>query len=184
MLRFRTLAAVALIAPALLFAVGCYETQYPLGSPDKATVDPAYVGDYLVPKDKDNDKPLSIVVRNIDDHLCYVEWRSGEDQPDRRVGYSADVNGVTFANLRDLTDDGSIEKKFLVMRVSLSADHTKLSFRNLKEEFFKDKNINSSDALEAVIAANLENDQMYDGPPVVATRVVPATQKSATGSGM
>jgi hypothetical protein len=178
MLRFRTLAAVALIVPALLYAVGCYSTEYPLGSADKATVDPAYVGDYLVPKNKDNDKPLTIIIRNIDNHLCYVEWRSGEDKPERTVGYSADVNGVTFANLRELTDDGSIDKDFLVIRVSLSSDHAKLTLRNLKEDFFKGKNINSSDTLEAVIAANLDNDQMYDGPSFVATRIV-----QAAGSG-
>ena len=46
--------------------------------------------------------------------------------------------------------------------------------RNLKDDFFKDKNINSSDLLEKTIAANLENDQMYDGEPMVATRVTAA----------
>jgi hypothetical protein len=175
MLRFRTLAALACVVPALLFALGCYTTEYPLGSADKATVDPAYVGDYVFTADGKTDR---IVIRNIDSHLCYVEWASGEDKPDRRVGYTADVNGVTFANLRELTDDGSIDKKFLVMRISLSSDHAKLTLRNLKDDFFKDKNVNSSDALETLIAANLENDQMYDGDPVVATRVVPATQNS------
>ncbi|MGD0388659.1 MAG: hypothetical protein ABSC42_06845 [Tepidisphaeraceae bacterium] len=176
MLRFRTLAAFTCILPALLFALGCYETQYPLGSADKATVDPGYVGDFVLPQgDK---KPLTITIRNIDNHQCYVEWAGGEDKPDRRVGYAADVNGVTFANLRELTDDGSIDKKFLLMRISLSADHSKLTLRNLKEDFFKDKNVNSSDDLQALIAANLENDQMYDGEPGVATRVVPPAQNS------
>jgi hypothetical protein len=179
MSRFGTLAALACVLPALLFALGCYETKYPLGSADKATVDPAYVGDYVFTADGKTDR---ITIRNIDDHLYYVEWT--EKEPDRMVGYTSDVNGVTFANLRDLTDDGSIDKQFLVMRISLSSDHAKLSLRNLKEDFFKDKNVDSSDALQTLIAANLENDQMYDGDPVVATRVVPATQKSTTNSGM
>ncbi|MGA2440983.1 MAG: hypothetical protein ABSH08_08495 [Tepidisphaeraceae bacterium] len=175
MLRFRTLAALACVVPALLFALGCYETEYPLGSADKATVDPAYVGDFTM---TDNNGSESIIIRNIDNHLYYVEYIDKDNKPDRMVGYTSDVNGVTFANLRGLTDDGSIDKKFLVMRISLSADHAKLSLRNLKDDFFKDKNVNSSDALQTLIAANLENDQMYDAEAVVATRVVPATQPS------
>ncbi|MGD0769962.1 MAG: hypothetical protein ABSB42_17390 [Tepidisphaeraceae bacterium] len=199
MLRFRTLAALACVVPALLFALGCYETEYPLGSADKAAVDPAYVGDFAMADETasvsfdsqngisstktttDESQSTTIIIRNIDNHLYYVEWgKTKNAKPDRSrmVGYTSDVNGVTFANLRELTDDGSIDKKFLVMRISLSADHAKLSLRNLKEDFFKDKNVNSSDALQTLIAANLENDQMYDGEAVVATRVVPATQSS------
>jgi len=44
--RIRTLVATLCVLPLLLIGLGCYETQYPLGSADKATVDPAYVGDY------------------------------------------------------------------------------------------------------------------------------------------
>src|SRR5271169_1943936 len=45
MLRMKNIVAVACVASFLLFIVGCYETQYPPGSQDKAVVDPAYVGD-------------------------------------------------------------------------------------------------------------------------------------------
>jgi hypothetical protein len=175
-MRLRNLVAVACMASALLFAVGCYETKYPLGSQDKAIVDPAYVGDFVLP---DNDKKSeTIIIRNIDNRLYYVEWLSEDDKPLRMVGYTADVNGVTFANLRKLTDDGSIDDDFLIIRLSISDDHSKLSLRNLKAEFFtrKDKKIDSSEAQEKVIADNLENSQMYDGDTMVATRVPPATQ--------
>jgi hypothetical protein len=171
MSRFRNLLAVVCVLPLLVIGLGCYETQYPLGSADTATVDPSYVGDYVF---TDGDKANTIVIRNIDNHQYYVEWIGGEQKgPDRMVGYTADVNGVAFANLRGLTDDGSIDNKFLVMRISLSPDHAKLTLRNLKDDFFKDKNINSSESLGKVIAANLENEQMYDGESVVATRVTP-----------
>jgi hypothetical protein len=169
--RFRTLLAVVCVLPLLVVGLGCYETQYPVGSADKATVDQGYVGDYVF---TDGDKTNTIVIRNIDDHLYYVEWVGGDEKgPNRMVGYTADVNGVAFANLRGLTDDGSIDSKFLVMRISLSPDHAKLTLRNLKDDFFKDKSVGSSDSLEKIIAANLENDQMYDGEPVVAARVTP-----------
>jgi len=171
MFRIRTLLAVLCLGAMLLMAVGCYETEYPLGSADTATVDPNYVGDFVMTADHKTD---ALTIRNIDNHLYYVEWT--EKDTTRMVGYTATVNGTLFANLRDLTDDGSIDKKYLIMRISLSDDHNRLTLRNLKDDFFKDKNINSSEALQTVIAQNVDNEQMYDGDAVVATRVAPTTQ--------
>jgi hypothetical protein len=179
----RLLIAALCVVPLLLFGAGCYTTQYPLGSADQATVQQGYIGDFVF---VDGDKLNTIVIRNIDNRLYYVEWiNSGEKQPDRMVGYTDDVNGVTFANLRGLTEDGTIDNKYLIMRISLSADHAQLTIRNLKEDFFKDKKIDSSDSLTKVITANLENDQMYDGEPTIATRVTaPNSQPSAPAPGM
>lgn len=169
MAKTRTWFALVCVVPLILLGLGCYKTEYPLGSADKAAVDPAYAGDYVF---IDGNKTTNLVIRNIDNHLYYVEWTSSDDnKANRMTGYTSDVNGVTFANLRGLTDDGSIDNKFLIMRVSLSADHAKLTLRNLKDDFFKDKNVDSSAAQEKVIAANLQNEQMYDGDAVVATRV-------------
>ena len=169
--RFRTLIAVGCVLPLLFLGMGCYETQYPLGSAENAVVDPGYVGDYVC---TDGSKTSTLVIRNIDNHLYYVEWIDNSDKkPLRMVGYTADVGGVAFANLRELSDDGSIDNKFLVMRIALSTDRASLALRSLKDDFFKDKNVNSSDALEKVIEANIDNDAMYDGAAVVATRVTP-----------
>ena len=134
-----------LVASLLLLTLGlgCYETKYPLGSAENATVDRAFVGNFTM-KDGNVD---SIVIRNLDGKRYYVEYVGNDQkdkQPMRMVGYTTDVGGVTFANLQQLTDDGSIDDKFLIMRISLSADHATLSLRGLKEEFFKDKNVNSS----------------------------------------
>lgn len=171
MRHFRTLVAVVCLLPLLVIGLGCYETQYPLGSADTASVEPGYIGDYVC---TDGKKTFSIIIRNIDNHLYYVEWiDQGDNKPLRLVGYTSAVGGVAFANLRGLTDDGSIDNKFMVMRILLSPDRANLTLRNLKDDFFKDKNINSSDSLGKLIAANLENDQMYDGDPMVATRVTP-----------
>jgi hypothetical protein len=167
MRRLRTLVAVLLIGSALLFVMGCYETQYPLGSADKAVVNVAYVGDFVMTEDN---KTETIIIRNIDDHTYYVEYDS-DDKPDRMIGYTADVNGVTFANLRGLTDDGSIDNHYLIMRIAISADRGKLTLRNLKDDFFKGKQINSSDDLQKIIAANMDNERMYDGPAVEGMRV-------------
>jgi len=171
--RISSTAGGLLLLLALVGGLGCYETEYPLGSADKSTVDRAFVGNFTM---TDADKVYSIVIRNLDGHQYYVELaqtNQKDNGPDRRVGYTADVNGVTFANLRQLTDDGSISNKYLVMRVSISADGSKLTLRNLNDKFFSDKNIDSQAALTQLIQANLENNGMYDGDAVVAARVQP-----------
>jgi hypothetical protein len=173
MARFAKLIALGCVSLVLLFTLGCYETKYPLGSQDKATIDPGYVGDFVI--DSNDKKTETIIIRNIDNHLYYVEYMQDE-KPLRMVGYTADVNGVTFANLRKLTDDGSIDDSYLIVRVGISDDHSKLTLQTLKEDFFKAKNITSSDQLEKLIAENLQNSQMYDGEAGTATRVLPAKQ--------
>ena len=137
----RRLAALAASLLFLTFGLGCYTTKTPLGSAASATVDRAYVGDFTM---ADKDKTDSIVIRNLDNTQYFVEYsETGGNawKPMRMVGYTADVNGVTFANLRTLSDDGSIDDKFMVMRVSLSPDHAKLSLRNLKDDFFTGKDV-------------------------------------------
>jgi hypothetical protein len=121
----------------------------------------------------EDNKTSSIIIRNIDNHLYYVEWidNSTDNKPQRLIGYTAQINGATFANLRGLTDDGSIETKYTVMRISLSADQKKLTLRNLSEDFFKNKTIDSSEAFEKIVAENVENEKMYDGAPAIATRL-------------
>lgn len=187
MLRIRTLIAGVCVLPLVVLGLGCYETQYPLGSADQASVQAGYIGDFVF---VDGNKTNTIVIRNIDNHLYYVEWISSEEKgPDRMVGYTADVNGVTFANLRGLTDDGSIDNKYFIERISLSADHSKLTIRDLKDDFFKNKTVDSPESLAKFIAANLDNDQMYDGKAIEATRVTPPAGKGAvnpapTGTGL
>jgi len=192
----RRIAAAGASLLLLTLGLGCYQTKTPLRSAAIATVDRAYVGDFETPdtilaglidksgnrqnsKVPDNGKMASLVIHNLDNRQYFVEYFETGDrskEPVRMVGYTAKVKGVMFANLRELNDDGSIDDQFLIMRVAISPDHAKLSIRELKDEFFKDKDVSSSEALEKVIEANLDNDQMYERPADIFTRKAPTTQ--------
>jgi spermidine/putrescine-binding protein len=100
------------------------------------------------------------------------------------AGYTVDVKGITIANLGEMEPDGSIPNKYLLMRVSLSADHTQLSLRNLNDKFFDGKNIDSADAQQNLIAANLDNAQMYDGDAITATRDAVKTSDGEKQNGL
>ena len=159
--------AVCVMFLGLLSSIGCYESEYTIGTVQTAVVDRGYVGDFTFTMEN---KPASLVIRNFDDKQYYVEWGDGQGR-DRCAGFTGEIKGVTFANLRGMRGDRAFEEKYLIMRVSLSDDLSTLTIRNLNEDFFKVRNIGSSAALRAVIESNLDNDAMYDKDIVVAKRV-------------
>jgi len=164
-------AASVFLLAALLFLPGCYSSKFVLGSADSSKVDRAFVGDFVIAGDKGDER---LTIRNIDDHQYFVGCSDGKET-ERMIGYFADVRGQHFAELRNITDDGSIPDDYLLVKVSLSADHQQLTFWNLNDDFMKSKSIDSSFKLKVMIEANLDNPKMYDAA-TVATRKAATTQ--------
>jgi hypothetical protein len=159
------------LALAMLIA-GCWASKFTLVSPDKARVDRKFVGDWNA-VNPGGDQAL-LVIRNIDDHLYYIETRDQKDpaQVSRYVGMMADVNGATFAHLRPLSDDGSIPEDWLLMRVALGEDG-KLTIDQLDEQFMNQHQIESAEQLRLILEQNLNKEAMYDKDErITATRVV------------
>lgn len=164
-LRSRRLALPAILSTLLI--VGCLETEIPLTPPEQAKVDRAFVGDFA---GGSADTQMTVVIRNLNDREYYVEYReAGKPDITRMVGHLAQVNGVRFAHLRGLPDDGSIEKKYLVMRIELAGDQ--LSLRNLDEQFFQARPFQTSEQFRQTLEANLDNPELYQGEAVVLKRV-------------
>jgi len=164
-----------LCALSILGIAGCFETSLSLGPASGAKADPAYCGNWDV-RDKDHpDQPpgVHIIIRNLDGKQYYVEWiESGKDgepsKSQRMIGYTVDVKGVSFAQLRDLPEDGSIPDKHLVMRVALK--DSQLVLRNLDDKFFKDKTLQADADFRRLVEENLDNAAMYDEGEIVASR--------------
>jgi hypothetical protein len=171
----KILLAVLLVGVMLVFA-GCFMTKYTLIPPDQARVNRAFVGNWNSDSFRPEGRDAGLVIRNIDDKLYYVEWATANDAPGgtgrdltRAVGFIADVKGVTFAQLRGLGKDGSLDDEWLLVRLELAGD--KLTIRHLSEDFFKDKKIESSAQLRQVLEQNLNNESMYaKDEEYVATR--------------
>jgi hypothetical protein len=171
MSRLKYIAAAVGGLLLLTLSIGCFETTYSLGTVGDAKVNHAFIGDF---SDHGKDGASTLAIRNIDDKQYYVEMQTPTDKtPARMVGYTADVNGVTFAHLRVMEDDGDISPKHFIERIAISDDGSKLTLRDLNDKFFADKNIDSDDSLKTVIAANLDNPDMYDGDAKTLTRVAP-----------
>ena len=170
--RFSRLLLTVSFAALLLLFAGCWGSKFTLINADQAKVDRAYLGNWNAVNSKG--EPSSLIIRNIDDKMFYVETKEGAKQyPEgisRYVGFLAPVKGATFAHLRQLQDDGNVQEDWLAMKLELSGD--KLVIRQLKEEYMKDKNITSAQQLRKVIEQNIDDGAMYDKDEVVtATRL-------------
>ena len=152
------------VLAAMLAISGCLETKFTIGDKEHAAVDRGYVGDWAA---AGNDRSR-VIIRNLDDRQYYVEDDEPEHKPARMVGFITQIKSASFAQLRELPEDGSVPDKYLVLRVERKDD--KLTLRQLNDKFFASQSIASSADLRHVIEENLENKEMYDGDPVVLTR--------------
>jgi hypothetical protein len=162
-----------LIGSLLMFA-GCWGSKYTLINPEAAKVDRAYLGNWNATNSKGESS--SLIIRNIDDKMFYVETKDGAKQyPEgisRYIGFLAPVKGAVFAHLKNLQEDGNVQEDWLAMRLELTGD--KLVIRQLKEDYMKEKSITSAEQLRKVIEQNLDDAAMYDKDEVVTATRVPA----------
>jgi len=162
----RAVAAMLLLSIALLFA-GCFTTKFSLGKVEDAKVDIGYVGNWQYADDAG--QKITLIIRNIDNHLYYVEWNDPKDKgPKRFTGYVTVVHGASFAQLKPLMPDGTIAEENAIVRVGMK--DASLTIQHLKDEFFKNKTINSSDDLRKIVEANVDTKQMYDDEVIKLTR--------------
>jgi hypothetical protein len=141
----------------LVFA-GCWSSKFTLIPPEQAKVDRAYIGDWDAVSAKGDHAGL--VIRNIDDKQYFVETHEPDGKGvTRYVGFLAEVKGATMAHLRQIQDDGSIPDSWIILRLELA--DKKMTIRQLSEDFFKGKTIDSAQALRQIIEQNLDNQQMY-----------------------
>ncbi|HEY1629133.1 MAG TPA: hypothetical protein VGF52_04690, partial [Tepidisphaeraceae bacterium] len=72
--------------------------------------------------------------------------------------------------LRPIQDDGNIPDSWLIMRIELAEN--KITLRQLSDDFFKGKTIDSAQALRQTLEQNLDNQQMYaQDETITATKI-------------
>ncbi len=162
-MTYRSIASLAVFI-VLASIAGCYVSKVPLGNVDDAKVDLAYIGNWRFTGD--DGTQTTLVLRNIDDKRYWVEWQD-PTKTNRFVGFITDVAGAHFAQLRPLTDDGSRQEEYTIVRVS--KENGKLIIRELDENFFKDKSVGTTEELRKLVEANVDNDKMYEQKQLVGT---------------
>src|SRR5690349_3451650 len=100
---FRLLLTFCFAALLLTFA-GCWGSKFTLIAPEAAKVDRAYLGNWSAINSKGESS--SLLIRNIDDKMFYIETKDGAKQyPEgvsRYIGFIAPVKGATFAHMKQI----------------------------------------------------------------------------------
>lgn len=157
-------AAVGLLVGSL----GCYETIYRLAPLADSKVERDLCGDWKLKGTSGTE--IILGVRNLDDHLYSVTWRSSDDPTALMlVADAAHLGDARFIHARALPDDGSVSDTHLIARVDL--DGNQLTLRNLSETFLKTKKIESDETLRTEIEANLDNNDLYDEEVFTGERI-------------
>lgn len=160
---------IALIGFAIIVGlIGCLEM--PLGDPEKSKVDNQYVGLWLQ-KNAGNDNNDLISVIPYDARTYVVTDMSFSRDPQQRPQpksemiykmWLTDINGATFATLEP-KDPATLlpnaGKFYEVLKISRQGNT--ITAQDISEQFVKDANITTPQALEKLITENFQNPALY-----------------------
>ena len=153
--------SLLLMTTFLLPLTGCFITELTLIDPKSASVNRTFVGEWVFP----GDDGFTLSVRNFDDRSYVVRMESTKETEKGDVefyrAFTTEVKEVTFAHLQQLKVDGTLENKWLLLRVAIT-DGNELVLRHLKEAFFKDKPVTSSESLHKLISEHVDDEAMYE----------------------
>jgi hypothetical protein len=161
---------VFLLTLCVLPLTGCFVTEFTLIDPKSATVTRTFVGDWVFP----GDDGFTLTVRNFDgkSYVVRMEPTKESDKPQAGLyrAFTTEVEDVTFAHLQPLKADGTLDGKWIIMRVAVT-DGNELVLRHLSEAFFDEHPITSSDSLRKTIAEYVDDDAMYDTTVLTGRRM-------------
>ena len=161
---FSTTFRVALLLYVAMAAGDCYATRFPLGPQEKATVDPAFCGNWQTQDGKDH-----ILIANFNNHLYLVQQSDEDGKPSSYASFIVDVKGVHFAHNGILTADGKPPEAWVLQRVELKDNQ--LVIRDLNKTYFESKAPETAGALRKLIEDHVNDDAIYAGSGNVLVRV-------------
>jgi hypothetical protein len=170
---------------ALIGFIGCI--AIPLGDPEKAKVDDKLVGVWANKPDE-NGKQTMFTVVPFDSRTCLVsqfDFTKTGDKVEINGRWDwkmwlVDVKGTTFASFEWKNPELALEtnaERFACAKLTRNGDTITIAL--VKDDFVKAKNITTSQQLEELIAANVNNAEMY-GDALELTKVKD-DQKEAVG---
>jgi hypothetical protein len=112
--------SLLLLAPVL---TACFESPLPLGPPEQATIDPAFIGVWTCVDPKDAKNVATITTVPFDAHQFYVEWQEEPDHLTRYRAYTTRLGAETLWNVEAL-DAKAGTGGFVFLRVRLGADRS------------------------------------------------------------
>ena len=135
---------------------GCpYNSDTPLSSPEKAVIDEALLGTWMMKKTPDPVNTCRIVPFNEHELLIMV---SEGDEPELYRAFSTEIKGVKFLNVRKIGDNSADARPWIFVNYVILG--IELSVRYVEDDLPERDNL-SSKAFIDVIKRNPKNPGLY-----------------------
>ena len=156
----RQLLGLILIS-AVLSLWGCYESRFPLGSPETGTLDTALLGTWrCVQGGEEQNKPFLITAMPFDEKQYYVGLDTEGEKAVHYRAFSAAVKGITLLSLQELDPkSAAAERKWVFIRYTLLRP-TILQVELVKDEAFKGIDPTPS-AVREVVEKKIASPELY-----------------------
>ena len=140
---------------------GCYESRFPLGSPETGTLDTALLGTWrCVQGGEEQNKPFLITAMPFDEKQYYVGLDTEGEKAVHYRAFSAAVKGITLLNLQELDPKSATsERKWVFIRYTLLRP-TILQVELVKDEAFKGIDPTPS-AVREVVEKKIASPELY-----------------------
>jgi hypothetical protein len=150
-----------LVLGVVLSLWGCYESGFPLGSPEAGTLDTAILGTWrCVQGGEEQNKPFLITVMPFDERQYYVGLNTEGEKAVHYRAFSAVVKGTTLLNLQELNlKNAATERKWIFIRATLLKPAI-LQVELVRDEAFKGIDPSPS-AVREVVEKKIASPELY-----------------------
>lgn len=175
--RSRTLLMTCVVLACLVSLVACL--PFPLGDPEKSTLDPKLVGYWKYEK---GDEGLLVALYPFDQRAYaveYIDYKKVDGSPVKKSqalfkAWLTDVKARTFISLEPLEQRmpglKDEKKTYPVLKIGSAADNG-LEARRVNEDFDAFKEVKNSDDVRAVITREIDNPKLYVEDPWIFQRL-------------
>jgi len=156
----RQLMALVLIS-VVLSLWGCYESGFPLGSPEAGNLDTAILGTWrCVQGGEEQNKSFLITAMPFDEKQYYVGMDMEGEKAVHYRAFSAAIKDTTLLNLQELDPKSATsERKWIFIRYTLLKP-TILQVELVKDEAFKGMDPSPS-AVREVVEKKIASQEFY-----------------------
>jgi hypothetical protein len=151
----------AAVLTSLVFLSACLESAVPLAPSEKATLDPALLGQWE-PEGDESEEANALEVLQFDDRQYFVRLtkpRKKDEEPLNCRAFITKVGGVSIINLLNISSPEGKERTYLYFKYSLGADGI-LTVTALEDDI-RPTPPPTSRALYAYVEKNLKNEKLY-----------------------
>ncbi len=118
----RKLTAAVLVLIAISFLWGCYESEVPLSKKPSSKVDAKLIGNWRSVPRNDNDRTISLLLKQFNENEYLVAWKEGKDGKTLMArGFNTKIVDIHIINLQNIESLDKNERTYVFFKYGFNA---------------------------------------------------------------